>query len=44
MPKTIPSSAVADNRKASWYFTADYTNYHKLVATSHIVTDTNDPR
>jgi hypothetical protein len=41
MPKTIHSSAVADNRKAFWYFTAAYSNYHKLIATSHIVTDTN---
>jgi hypothetical protein len=41
MPKTIESLAVADNHRASWSFTASYTNYHKLTATSHIVTGTD---
>ena len=37
MPKTIASKAEANDASGTWFFTANYSNYHKLSATSHIV-------
>ena len=37
MPKTINSKAEANDASGTWFFTANYSNYHKLSATSHIV-------
>jgi hypothetical protein len=39
MPRTITSSAVANDAYATWSFTASYSNYHKLTVSSHILTD-----
>jgi hypothetical protein len=39
MPKAIVSKAVANDASATWEFNANYSNYHKLTVTSHIVTD-----
>jgi hypothetical protein len=37
MPKTITSKAEANDASGTWFFTANYSNYHKLSASSHIV-------
>lgn len=42
MPKTIVSTARANDNTAVWSFTANYSNYHKLTVTSHIITDTDE--
>jgi hypothetical protein len=39
MPKTITSRADANDASGTWFFTATYSNYHKLNVSSHIVTD-----
>jgi hypothetical protein len=39
MPRRIASKAQANDKTAVWSFTANYSNYHKLNVTSHIVTD-----
>jgi hypothetical protein len=39
MPRTITSSAVANDAYATWSFMASYSNYHKLTVSSHILTD-----
>jgi hypothetical protein len=42
MPKAIVSKAVANDASATWEFNANYSNYHKLTVTSHIITDLRD--
>lgn len=39
MPRRIASKAQANDKTVVWSFTANYSNYHKLNVTSHIVTD-----
>jgi hypothetical protein len=42
LPKEITSRADGDDKLTVWYFEAEYSNYHKLIVTSHIVTDVGD--
>jgi hypothetical protein len=42
MPKTISTKALANDIPVSWSFSGDYSNYHKLTVTSHIITDVGD--
>lgn len=42
MPRTITSQAEANDGSAVWAFTADYSNYHKLIVKSRIITDVDD--
>ena len=37
LPRTISSTAAADNLPIVWSFTANYSNCHKLTVTSHIL-------
>jgi hypothetical protein len=39
MPKTITSRADANDASGVWSFIANYSNYHKLAVSSHIITD-----
>jgi hypothetical protein len=39
MPRTISSKAEAYDASGTWFFTANYSNYHKLTASSHIIPD-----
>lgn len=42
MPKTISTRARANDMPVVWSFTANYSEYHKLTVTSHIITDIGD--
>jgi hypothetical protein len=42
MPNTISTRAKANDVPVAWSFTATYSNYHKLIVTSHIITDVGD--
>jgi hypothetical protein len=42
MPSTISTRAKANDVPVAWSFTATYSNYHKLIVTSHIITDVGD--
>jgi hypothetical protein len=42
MPRTITSKAEANDASGIWSFTASYSNYHKLIVNSRIITDVGD--
>lgn len=42
LPKTIASRADSNDNRTAWSFKAQYSNYHKLTVTSHIITDVGD--
>lgn len=42
MPRTITSKAEAYDASGTWFFTANYSNYHKLTASSHIITNVDE--
>jgi hypothetical protein len=42
MPKIISTKATANDIPVVWSFTATYSNYHKLIVSSHIITDVGD--
>jgi hypothetical protein len=42
MPKKITSEADSNDGSSTWTFMANYSNYHKLTVSSHIITDVGD--
>ncbi len=41
LPGRINSRLDSEDQMSTWYFEATYSNYHKLIVKSHIVTDMN---